>query len=203
MSLRMQSEVSIISYITRSSYIYSYNRTQLHVYRCTKKSHHFAEFCFFCNEWLYDFDAWEQHCHSHLSLDHLPVEVAYERVESTFLPGYCPYCLWDTSLSAASRLRQFCTKSKWEAEVRDHGLRWRRQHCPDERCAEEFKNGDSFVCHMHDLHRVPEELLIATARGLKRKADMVEDIRQPKIKIRNAWDDATSVFDTWSFEEAT
>ncbi|KAI1655474.1 hypothetical protein F4813DRAFT_160421 [Daldinia decipiens] len=178
-------------------------KTQLHVYRCTKKSRRFAEFCFFCNEWLYDFDAWEQHCHSHLSLDHLPVEVAYERVESTFLPGYCPYCLWDTSLSAASRLRQFCTKSQWEAEVRDHGLRWQRQHCPDERCAEEFKNGDSFVCHMHDLHRVPEELLIATARGLKRKADMVEDIRQPKIKIRNAWDDATSVFDTWSFEEAT
>ncbi|KAI1489434.1 hypothetical protein F5X96DRAFT_679770 [Biscogniauxia mediterranea] len=174
--------------------------SQLHVYRCTKKSRPFADFCFFHNEWLYCPEDWERHCQSHLDQDHLPMEMAYERIESTFLPGYCPFCLWDTSLPAASRLRQFCAKDEWETEVKLHGLKWRKERCPDKRCAEKFDDEKSFIYHMHDLHRVPKELLVAAPRGLKRKAGAIGSLHGRKPNMENPWDDATFVFDIWSRE---
>ncbi|ORY57480.1 uncharacterized protein BCR38DRAFT_489986 [Pseudomassariella vexata] len=175
------------------------NLSQLHVYRCTKNAQPFAEFCFFCNQWLYDSEDWERHCQSHLTQDHLPVEMAYEKIESTFLPGYCPYCLWDKSLPAAIRLHQFCTKDEWESEVKLHGLRWRKETCPDARCVEKFDQEHAFVCHMHDLHRIPKELLVATS-GVKREASVLGDIADRNPKRKNAWEDAVFVFDLWSLE---
>ncbi|KAI1416949.1 hypothetical protein F5Y13DRAFT_185782 [Hypoxylon sp. FL1857] len=172
-------------------------KTQLHVYRCMKRFQPSADFCFFCNIWVYDGEVWERHCQSHLDQDHLPMEMAYEKIENSFLPGYCPYCLWDTSLTAANRMRQFCTKGEWEAEVRDHGLRWRRERCPDKRCFGKFHDENSFIYHMHDLHRIPKDLLLTAQRGLKRKASTIGDNMIRKSRIGTAWDGATLGFDCW------
>ncbi|KAI0810064.1 hypothetical protein GGR55DRAFT_689245 [Xylaria sp. FL0064] len=126
-----------------------FNPTQLHVYECKKKNSPFAEFCFFCNEWFSDPKAWEEHCRHHLEQDPLPVELGWQKIESTFLPGYCPFCLWDSRLAAARRLHQFCSPDEWEKHIRSHGIAWLAR-CPDERCAEPCDT-HSFSHHIAEL----------------------------------------------------
>ncbi|EGY23731.1 uncharacterized protein VDAG_05169 [Verticillium dahliae VdLs.17] len=54
-------------------------KDHLHIYQCTKKHVKYAEFCFFCNPWLYEPEAWDQHCHEHLMKDHIPMELSWEK----------------------------------------------------------------------------------------------------------------------------
>ncbi|KAI1490338.1 hypothetical protein F5X96DRAFT_679140 [Biscogniauxia mediterranea] len=102
--------------------------------------------------------------------DRLPVELSWQRVENTFLPGFCPFCLWDASLPATERLKPFCSMSEWEAHICSHGRPWQTT-CPDGRCRGKFEDADSFYGHMYDIHRIPERLLIPSAqKDRKRKA---------------------------------
>src|SRR5688572_18015198 len=130
----------------------------------------YAEFCFFCNEWHYDPEAWVRHCREHLEQDHIPMELSWERVETTFLPGHCPFCLWDQGLDCAKRLQPFCSLSDWEAHITDHGISW-QSRCPDPRCEEVFHDKNSFQNHMHDLHHVPKTLFLPIKTALKRGPD--------------------------------
>ncbi|KAK8028127.1 hypothetical protein PG991_005183 [Apiospora marii] len=140
------------------------NVTELHVYQCIKKSRQFAEFCFFCNEWLFEAKEWEEHCSSHIKLGDVPMEMAYASMQKSFLPGYCPFCLGDEDRPAAERLVQFCKKEAWCSHIWDHQIRWEKR-CPDGRCKVRFENQDSFVYHMHDMHRIPRDLFWGRAEG--------------------------------------
>jgi hypothetical protein len=106
------------------------------------------------------------------------MEMAYQKIESTFLPGYCPFCLWDVHLPAAKRLHQFCTKKDWETEVKRRSLEWKGERCPDKRCQEKFEDKASFIYHMHDLHHIPKEVLVAIVP--KRKAEAIHAISDRK-----------------------
>ncbi|CRK14541.1 hypothetical protein BN1723_010373 [Verticillium longisporum] len=178
----------------------------LHVYQCTKKHVARAEFCFFCNQWLYEPEAWEQHCHKHLTQDHIPMELSWERVETTFLPGYCPFCLWDARLGCSKRLQSFYTLPDWETHIRGHGVSWQAR-CPDLRCAETFPDGDSFQNHLHDLHHVPKRLFkpaeTGFKTGFKRGVDDVthQGVPAKKTKIGDASVEAHFVFQYCSVEE--
>ncbi|KAK6860854.1 hypothetical protein PG995_004490 [Apiospora arundinis] len=131
--------------------------TELHVYECMKKQQDFAEFCFFCNEWLHEAQAWEEHCHSHINQGDVPMEMVYVKIGKLFLPGYCPFCLEDDHRPAAERLVQFCKMSNWRTHIWEHRIQWQNR-CPDRRRKEKFESQDAFIYHMHDLHRIPREL---------------------------------------------
>ncbi|KAF3346068.1 Zinc finger protein [Verticillium dahliae VDG2] len=167
----------------------------LHIYQCKKKQFSYAEFCFFCNQWLYDPGAWEKHCHEHLKQDLMPMELSWERVEMTFLPGNCPFCLWNTGLGCAERLQSFCCLSDWEAHIRAHSVSW-QERCPDPRCEESFHDGDSYQNHLHDLHRVPKKLLLPAQASLKRGDDDVsqEELPTKKVKLGDGPVEASFVF---------
>lgn len=163
-------------------------RTQLHVYECKKRNSPFAEFCFLCNEWFSDPEVWEQHCRRHLEEhdDALPAELAWQRIESTFLPGYCPFCLWDPRLTAAGRLQQFCSQDIWENHIRSHGVEW-QSRCPDERCAELCDDAHSFSHHMYDVHRIPLRLWRVSRKRLERElsAELASGGHAKRIKIES------------------
>ncbi|ROT35347.1 hypothetical protein SODALDRAFT_346302 [Sodiomyces alkalinus F11] len=167
----------------------------LHIYKCTKKQFSFAEFCFFCNQWLYDAEAWERHCHDHLTQDLIPMELSWKRVETTFLPGHCPFCLWDTGLGCAKRLQSFCSLSDWETHIRAHGVSW-QERCPNLRCEGSFHDGESYQNHLHDLHRVPKKLLLPAQTSLKRGVDDVsqEELPAKKAKLGDGPVEARFVF---------
>ncbi|KAI0525805.1 hypothetical protein F5B22DRAFT_587822 [Xylaria bambusicola] len=160
------------------------NPSQLHVYDCRKRNCPSAEFCFLCNEWFSDPEAWEQHCRHHLEHDPLPVELAWQRIESTFLPGYCPFCLWDPYLGAASRLHPFCSRDSWENHIRSHGVEWLAR-CPDKRCAEPCDDAQTFSYHMYDVHRIPLGVCEASRGRLKRElsAEFESSSDTKRIKI--------------------
>ncbi|KAI5920138.1 hypothetical protein F4810DRAFT_713837 [Camillea tinctor] len=161
--------------------------SHLHVYQCKKRQFPFMEFCFFCNIWLDDRDAWEQDCSRHLKEDSLPQELNWQKVETTFLPGFCPFCLWDSSLTASMRLKPFCSVSEWEAHIRSHNQPWQTA-CPDGRCHDRFGDADSFYYHMHDIHRIPKRLLIPLAqKDGKRKASDDLGVHQPATRIKTEY----------------
>ncbi|KAI3341942.1 hypothetical protein F4824DRAFT_495801 [Ustulina deusta] len=162
--------------------------TQEHVYECKKRSSPFAEFCFFCNEWFTDSHTWEEHCRCHLEQDPLPVELAWAKVESTFLPGHCPFCLWDSRLAAATRLYQFHCPLKWEEHIRAHDIAWLEQ-CPDKRCCTRGCDAQSFSRHMYDVHRIPLRLFGAAGRSSsKRGASAESQGGSPAKKIKTEED---------------
>ncbi|KAK6843373.1 hypothetical protein PG987_004233 [Apiospora arundinis] len=174
-------------------------RSQLHVYQCTKRRQLFAEFCFFCNEWLYEPEAWEKHCRSHITQGHVPLEMAWEKIEGTFLPGYCPFCVGDGRRPAAERLVQFCDKKSWESHIWEHRIDWRIR-CPDSRCDKEFESQEPFVYHMYDLHRIPRELF--WNRGLKRKASTdLDGIPGQKFKVEKLFDNGAVYFESCTVQD--
>ncbi|KAI2606630.1 hypothetical protein GGR54DRAFT_620561 [Hypoxylon sp. NC1633] len=170
--------------LTTHTISYWVNRSQLHVYQCKKLKVPFAEFCFFCNTWLHDHEAWERDCLSHLERDHLPIELNWKKLETTFIPGLCPFCLWNSSITATARLKPFCTVSEWEAHVRSHDKSWQAV-CSDGRCSDKFEDAEAFYHHMHDIHRVPKHLLVPSAQNdWKRKASEDLEAYRPATKIK-------------------
>ncbi|CAG9939334.1 unnamed protein product [Clonostachys rosea f. rosea IK726] len=132
-------------------------KDNLHVYECVKNQHPFAEFCFSpCNEWVFSKEKWDQHCERHFHDGSLHKEVAWGKVERAFIPGYCPFCRWDETLSPGERLRAFPTEKGWREHISGHDL---SNHCHDPRCNEPFESEIDFQDHMKDVHRVPTELL--------------------------------------------
>ncbi|KAG7151609.1 hypothetical protein HYQ46_012601 [Verticillium longisporum] len=141
-----------------------------------------------------------------VNFDHIPMELSWERVETTFLPGYCPFCLWDARLGCSKRLQSFYTLPDWETHIRGHGVSWQAR-CPDLRCAETFPDGDSFQNHLHDLHHVPKRLFkpaeTGFKTGFKRGVDDVthQGVPAKKTKIGDASVEAHFVFQYCSVEE--
>ncbi|KAH7031052.1 uncharacterized protein B0I36DRAFT_288833, partial [Microdochium trichocladiopsis] len=112
--------------------------TYLHVYQCRKKKDPSAEYCCSCNEWFSGTSAWDDHCAKHLREDSMPVELAWERIEQTFIPGYCIFCLWDQKRSASQRLFQFMEDKDWKKEITNHWRSAPKGCCPDPRCTDNF-----------------------------------------------------------------
>ncbi|KAI1330381.1 hypothetical protein F5Y16DRAFT_396347 [Xylariaceae sp. FL0255] len=138
---------------------------QLHVYECVKKNSPFAEFCFICNVWLFESSAWEQHCCDHLAGDPFPVELGWEKVNDTWLPGHCPFCLHEPYLAASARLRTFNTLEQLQEHIGAHDTTW-LERCPDKRCIGHF-DAQTFEDHMYDVHRIPLGLFRPAKQGVK------------------------------------
>jgi hypothetical protein len=141
-----------------------------HVYGCVKKhlrdTYSFGEFCFSCNEWFNDAASWESHCQSHL--DRQPPTqcnpFSYDKCIAS--PGFCPWCLGNTHLDAASRMRQFLEAGDWRAHVAEHISALEKDvaehdgphsplRCPHPRpqCMEErFDSVQRLVFHLQDVH---------------------------------------------------
>ncbi|KAI1631038.1 hypothetical protein F4809DRAFT_646792 [Biscogniauxia mediterranea] len=155
----------------------------------------FTEFCFFCNKRFTDAGAWEEHCLLHLDKKQIPMELSWQAVGNTWLPGYCPFCLWDKDLLASQRMCQFSVGAWWEEHIRDHITETIRRHmslpsscCPDERCSEAFDDSDLFCNHTQDIHRVPNRLFFTEVyRGVKRKAS-TESLLDHEVKRACGWD---------------
>lgn len=125
--------------------------------------------------------------------------MAWEKIEGTFLPGYCPFCVGDGRRPAAERLVQFCDKKSWESHIWEHRIDWRIR-CPDSRCDKEFESQEPFVYHMYDLHRIPRELF--WNRGLKRKASTdLDGIPAQKFKVEKLFDNGAVYFESCTVQD--
>ncbi|KAI1486221.1 hypothetical protein F5X96DRAFT_656249 [Biscogniauxia mediterranea] len=170
--------------------------TQANIYLCKKEHEEFAEFCFFCNKWFTEVGTWEEHCLLHLDKKQIPMELSWQAVGNTWLPGYCPFCLWDKDLPALQRMCQFLVGAWCGEHVCDNIMEITRGHnmslpsscCPDERCSEAFDDSDLFCNHTQDIHRVPNRLFFTEAyRGVKRKAS-AESLLDHEAKRACGWD---------------
>ncbi|KAF8652167.1 hypothetical protein AX16_004524 [Volvariella volvacea WC 439] len=142
-----------------------------HVYGCVKKhlqsTRSFGEFCFLCNEWFDKATRWESHCQSHLDREP-PTQCnpfAYDKCIAS--PGFCPWCLGDTQLDAASRMIHFVEAREWRAHVESHisaldervsarkaplPLQLRCPH-PRPQCDRQtFDSVQRLVFHLQDVH---------------------------------------------------
>jgi hypothetical protein len=143
-----------------------------HVYGCVKKhlqaTRSFGEFCFLCNgsnAWYDDATEWEKHCQFHLDSS-LPTQCnpfSYDKCIAS--PGFCPWCLGDTSMDATSRMRHFVEARDWRAHIDNHILALEESvsmdsspfvlHCPHPRpqCEREtFDSVQRLVWHLQDVH---------------------------------------------------
>ncbi|RHZ53562.1 uncharacterized protein CDV56_101788 [Aspergillus thermomutatus] len=106
------------------------HRQWLHLYRCYHERlrqmsvDDFAEFCYECDLWFNNQNEWHQHCQDHLSK---PSELL--RCDPIIFrncpvkPGYCPFCLGNTSLGPIRQMEQYLDMSKWKEVLtigRDH-----------------------------------------------------------------------------------
>jgi hypothetical protein len=67
-------------------------------------------------------DQWENHCQVHLD-GHKPLPAQCNPLfygGTLASPGICPFCLDDTTLSAAERMHQFQDKVEWKNHISDH-----------------------------------------------------------------------------------
>lgn len=154
-----------------------------------KKQASFAEFCFFCNEWVFDYDEWDSHCRDHFRLDDFPEEVGWGKIDRNLVPGFCPVCFWNEDLTPAERLRPLCTQAAWEGHVITHN--WERVDCPDPRCKDVFDTFDKLWNHMDDIHRVRKGIL-GGHRTKRRLEQVVPDSHQSSGKHRRT-DDAVNL----------
>ncbi|KAG9022275.1 hypothetical protein FRB95_000475 [Tulasnella sp. JGI-2019a] len=131
-----------------------------------RDTYSFGEFCFSCNKWFNDAASWESHCQSHL--DRQPPTqcnpFSYDKCIAS--PGFCPWCLGNTHLDAASRMRQFLEARDWRAHVAEHISALEKDvaehdgphsplRCPHPRpqCMEErFDSVQRLVFHLQDVH---------------------------------------------------
>jgi len=131
-----------------------------HIYICyrTKHSiiHGFAELCFPCNEWLYCFEAWQDHCHGHLDdLETGPSHVLQGKPQL----GTFTFVL---VLQATMRMQQFLHSNKWPDHVHRHvGDKLEKGHklpvYPDwqHSCGKPFELVLHLVLHLQVHHGVP------------------------------------------------
>ncbi|PYI00196.1 hypothetical protein BO71DRAFT_455086 [Aspergillus ellipticus CBS 707.79] len=118
--------------------------------------HKFAKLCFECDKWFNDPRDWEDHCQGHLQR---PAELL--RCDPLIFrnapvkPGYCPFCLGDTTRSFSCRM---------EHHIEGHLNRIKGNFfCGHPACSVKFENLNELRHHLTDVH------CYQPPRGQKRK----------------------------------
>jgi carbonic anhydrase len=116
----------------------------------------FAEFCYECDLWFNNQNEWHQHCQDHLSE---PSELL--RCDPIIFrncpvkPGYCPFCLGNTSLGPIRRMEQYLDMSKSYDHVHSH-LSHRdlsgEFHCRHPACTQGYGSLTELAYHLEDVH---------------------------------------------------
>ena len=161
-----------------------------HIYICYKKEcsnlHGFAELCFLCNEWVFDSEAWNDHCQGHLNnVETFPIycdPLMHGGVLAT--SGYCPFCLTDSRLSASTRMNQFLNRNKWLEHIHKHvrGLDESKPlRCPHPHpyCSKLFESVKYLQFHLQDAHGID---YIKAPPKLKRLRDESEESQPVAVK---------------------
>lgn len=148
-------------------------------------SHGFAEFCFACSVWVTREQDWAVHCQGHLDQpEEIPTQCnPFKYGGYLASPGYCPWCLGDSSLSATVRAQQFPDRLKWQSHIDDHIAKLDERKtpiCPHPRtqCTEAFSSMQDLKFHLQDVH------CIELRRGCKRPSPESEgDPGSRKVRI--------------------
>ena len=122
----------------------------------TRLGHLLSEihYCYLCFEWVIGED-WEPHCQAHLDAFTSKRCGTVTYCHTLVRPGYCPFCVRNTSLSAFDRLKTWSRDHKLWLHVKDDHLAdclWPLV-CPDPRCGTTHGDSISFQYHLIDVHK--------------------------------------------------
>jgi hypothetical protein len=141
-----------------------------------------------CHNWIFAKSEWEDHCQAHLNNpETLPIQcdpLVHGGVLAT--SGYCDFCLNDTSLPAAERMKQLPLRDKWKEHINEcfneHVQDWDGQplHCPYS-CKGAFDSPLRLQFHLQDVHCYE---FIKERKGLKRSRHDDEMDTKPVRKKR-------------------
>jgi hypothetical protein len=139
-------------------------------------------------EW-FQASQWRDHCSSHIQswkAQHCEVIVYRNTV---IRPGYCPFCLWDKSLDAEDRLRQWLKSGNLKQHIEEKHMPGAKPICG---CGQAFVNERGLRHHLHDTHKLNKSIWLNPKLPRKRKRTSKSDAQvlsteleeQPTKKLR-------------------
>jgi hypothetical protein len=139
-------------------------------------------------EW-FQASQWRDHCSSHIQswkAQHCEVIVYRNTV---IRPGYCPFCLWDTSLDAEDRLRQWLKSGNLKQHIEEKHMPGAKPTCG---CGQTFVNERGLRHHLHDTHKLNKAIWLNPKLPRKRKRTSKSEAQvlsteleeQPSKKLR-------------------
>ncbi|KAI9725602.1 MAG: hypothetical protein M1834_000790 [Cirrosporium novae-zelandiae] len=137
----------------RSSHIHSCRRREFAVvHGCPECELHY---CFQCFQWYHEENQWEAHCREHLSSTITRRCEVSTYCHTLIRPAYCPICLGDENIPAASRMKSWTRSGDLWKHLNQHlqtiQSRWPAS-CPHPRCDCQVVDEQSFRYHLSDVH---------------------------------------------------
>ena len=128
-------------------------------------------------------NGWEAHCQSHLTCLTTRRCGTVNYCHTLVQPGYCPFCLGDTALSASQRLESWTRDFKLWGYVNEHldQCRWPRS-CPRPLCDTWIEDAVTLQFHLVDEHDFSR-----TRPGTAAKLSVLQDERRHSdIQMRHS-----------------
>lgn len=144
-----------------------------HIHNCVRReiasdlqvSESQMRFCYECMKW-FQASQWRDHCSFHIQswkAQHCEVIVYRNTV---IRPGYCPFCLWDKSLDAEDRLRQWLKSGNLKQHIEEKHMPGAKPTCG---CGQTFVNERGLRHHLHDTHKLNKAIWFNPKLPRKRK----------------------------------
>lgn len=111
-----------------------------------------VRYCHQCFDWVIG-EEWEPHCQSHLAGMATRRCGTITYCHTLVRPGYCPFCISETTLPASKRLESWTRDHKLWSHVNEHleECRWPRE-CPHPLCDTSLRDAAALQFHFVDEH---------------------------------------------------
>ena len=160
-------------------------------YKNGKRAHRrvnrsYLQFCYFCAQFFYSEEEWDQHCQFHLASCQPRCGILTFRY-TLVGAGLCPFCLGDEKKRPSERYNQWLTKATLLNHIDEHMKLCQSEGkvpCPHLCCRTKVYDGITGLRrHFFDVHSLSEPRSNCVSR--KRRWDFQDNINPTKVAKRN------------------
>lgn len=109
-------------------------------------------YCFTCFSSFVE-EEWDEHCQMHLKSITSKRCASITYCHTLVRPAFCPFCMGDNRLDAASRWNSWTRETKLWSHLQSHldASHWPLK-CPHPLCSQQLNDETSFLYHLSDVH---------------------------------------------------